>query len=53
MEELKREQDKHEVENRKTRRFAQGLIDRIELGEFEDGKEPIRLMEAYGHTSKG
>ena len=47
MAELKAEQDKHEAENESTYRYAQSLIDQIELGEFEDGKEPIRLMEAY------
>ena len=51
MAELKAEQDKHAAENEKTDRFAQSIIDRIELGEFEDGKEAIRLMEAY--TPKG
>lgn len=48
MAELKAEQDKHEEENKSIFGYAQSLIDRIELGEFEDGKEPIRLMEAYG-----
>lgn len=47
MAELKAEQDKHEEENKRIQRYAQELIDRIELGEFEDGKDPIRLMEAY------
>ena len=45
--ELEAEKAKHAAENALTMKFAQGLIDRIELGEFEDGKEPIRLMEAY------
>jgi hypothetical protein len=45
--ELEAEKAKHANENAMTMKFAQGLIDRIELGEFEDGKEPIRLMEAY------
>lgn len=44
---LEAEHAKHEEENNNTQDFAQSLIDRIQLGEFEDGKEPIRLMEAY------
>lgn len=47
MAELAAEQKKHQDANDEVKRFAQGLIDRVELGEFEDGKEPIRLMEAY------
>lgn len=47
MAELKAEQDKHAAENNATTKFAQGIIDRIELGMFEDSIEPIRLMEAY------
>lgn len=47
MTELNAEQKKHVDANTEAQRFAQALIDRIELGEFEDGKEPIRLMEAY------
>jgi len=47
MAELAAEQKKHEDANNEVKRFAQGLIDRVNLGEFEDGKEPIRLMEAY------
>lgn len=47
MAELKEEQKKHADANDEVQRYAQGLIDRVELGEFEDGREPIRLMEAY------
>jgi len=47
MAELAAEQKKHKDANDEVQRFAQGLIDRVELGEFEDGKEPIRLIEAY------
>jgi hypothetical protein len=47
MAELAAEQKKHQDANDEVQRFAQNLIDRVELGEFEDGKEPIRLMEAY------
>lgn len=47
MAELAAEQKKHEDANNEVKRFAQSLIDRVELGEFDDGKEPIRLMEAY------
>jgi hypothetical protein len=47
MAELAREQKKHADANEKTARFAQSLIDRIELGEFDDGKEPILLMEGF------
>jgi hypothetical protein len=47
MAELAAEQSKYEAANQDVSRFAQSLIDRVELGEFQDGKDPILLMEAY------
>ena len=38
---------KDEAKNKATMDYAKNLVDRVELGEFEDGKEAIRLMEAY------
>ncbi len=45
--EMKAEQAKHDAEDKATLAFAQSIVDRIELGEFEDGKDAIREMEAY------
>lgn len=47
MAELKAERKKHADANAEVQRYAQSLIDGVELGKFEDGAEPIRLMEAY------
>ncbi len=47
MAELKAEQKKHADANAEVKKFAQRLIDDVELGKYEDGAEPIRLMEAY------
>ena len=47
MAELKTEQQKHADANADGHRYAQSLIDAVELGKFKDGAEPIKLMEAY------
>ena len=47
MTELKTEQQKHADANAEVHRYAQSLIDAVELGKFEDGAEPIKLMEGY------
>ena len=41
------EQKKHADANAEVHRYAQSLIDAVELGKFEDGAEPIKLMEGY------
>lgn len=47
MAELAAEQRKHAEANAEVQRYAQYLIDAVELGKYEDGAEPIRLMEAF------
>ena len=47
MAELKAEQKKHEDANATVKRYAQSLIDAVELGKYDDGAEPIRLMESF------
>lgn len=47
MAELNAEQKKYDDTNAEVQRYAQGLIDAVELGKFEDGAEPIKLMEGY------
>ncbi len=47
MAELKSEQKKHEDANAAIKSYAQLLIDAVELGKYEDGAEPIRLMESF------
>jgi hypothetical protein len=45
--ELALEKQKHSDANIKIKEYAQRLIDAINLGKYEDGAIPIKLMESY------